>query len=158
MKTTIVYAVVAGILLAGAALLWDGGNPATTAYAQSSSEPLAPYMSHFQHYMHKMALAIDAGNQPLAEFYASKVRENVTIVEKKFPTWENLQVGALATAMLGAPLKPLEDALAKGDMAAANGAYDTLVTGCNNCHVATQRQYIKVTRVKSNPYNQSFAK
>jgi hypothetical protein len=160
MKATIAYAVAALVLLAGAAFLWQQGVSTTPApaYAQASSESLAPYMGHFQRYVHKMALAIDAGNQPLAEFYASKVRENMETVEKKFPKWENFQVGALVTAMLGAPLKPVEDALAAGDMAKAGTAYDTLVGGCNNCHVATQRQYIKVTRPKTNPYGQDFSK
>lgn len=160
MKTTLIYAVAAAALLAGAALLWDGGGPAnpSTAYAQASDEPLAPYMGHFQRYVHKMALAIDAGNQPLAQFYADKVRENMTTVETKFPKWQNFQVGSLVKAMLGAPMKPLEEAIKAGDMAKASGAYDTLIGGCNNCHVATQHQFVKVVREKGNPYFQNFSK
>jgi hypothetical protein len=160
MKATMIYALAAVALLIGAALLWQAGvttNPAP-AYAQAAGEPLAPYMGHFQRYTHKLALAIDAGNQPLAEFYAAKVRENMGVVEKKFPKWETFQVGALVTAMLGAPLKPVEDALKAGDMAKASTAYDALIGGCNNCHVATQRQFIKVTRSNKNPYEQDFSK
>jgi mono/diheme cytochrome c family protein len=139
--------------------MWGGGDSATPVFAQSGGESLAPYMNDFQRYMHKMALAIDAGNKPLAEFYAAKTRENLGLVEKKFPNWENLQIGALATAMVGAPLKPLEDAIGKGDMAAASTAYDALMNnGCNGCHVATQRPFLKVTRAKANPFNQSFSK
>lgn len=158
MKATLLYALVAMVLMTGAVFMWNGGT-ATPAFAQAGGESLSPYMNHFQRYMHKLALAIDAGNQPLAEFYAKKIGENLAVVEGKFPNWENLQVGALAKAMVGAPLTPLEAAIGKGDMAAASTAYDALMNnGCNGCHVATQRPYLKVIRTKSNPFNQSFAK
>jgi hypothetical protein len=115
-------------------------------------------MTQFQRHLHKLGLAIDATNQPLAAFYASKLKEDVEVVAKKVPTYENLQIGALSQAMLGAPLTPLETALKGTDWAAINKAYDGVLTGCNSCHIATQRQYVKVTRVKTNPYSQDFAK
>jgi hypothetical protein len=124
-----------------------------------AEEPLGPYMNDLQRYSHKLGLSIDAGNQPLAEFYSSKLTEAMGLIETKFPTWQKLQIGALMKAMLGAPLTPLGAAIGKGDMAGASSAYDALLAnGCNGCHVATQRPFIKVTRVKSNPYNQSFSK
>lgn len=156
MKTTFAYLLVAAVLIAGAAILWNTGP--SPALAQAAGEPLAPHMGDFQRYMHKLGLALDAGNQPLADFYTQKIRENMEFLEKKYPTWDNLQIGALAKAMLGAPLAPMEAALKKGDMAAANSAYDTLMSGCNNCHVATQRPFIKITRDKTNTYSQNFAK
>jgi hypothetical protein len=131
---------------------------ATAAPAQTQ-EPLASHMGDLQRYAHKLGLALDAGNQPLAEFYRSKLEETMGVVEKKYATWESLQIGSLMKAMLGAPLAPVGDALDKGDLAAASTAFDALLTnGCNGCHTATQRQFIKIKRVKSNPFDQDFAK
>jgi len=33
-----------------------------------------------------------------------------------------------------------------------------VLTGCNSCHIATQRPFVKVARVKTNPFAQDFAK
>jgi hypothetical protein len=138
-------------------MLWAGAS-VTPASAQAGGEALTPYMAQFQRHMHKLALSIDATNQPLAQFYTTKLKEDLEIVGKKVPTYDNLQVGALSKAMLGAPLTPLETALKGSDWAAINKAYDGVMTGCNSCHIATQRQFIKVTRVKTNPFSQDFAK
>jgi len=153
--TVLVAALAVGGVLLSAGPSFHAPSP---ALAQAGSGPLTPYMAHFQRHFHKLGLAIDATNQPLAAFYASKLLEDLDDVGKKMPTYDNLQIGALSKAMLGAPLTPLETALKGSDWGAINQAYDGVMTGCNNCHIATQRPFIKVARVKTNPYSQNFAK
>ncbi len=149
MKSSIIVFVVAVVLAAGLVPLM----PATA----NSGESLTPYMSQFQRYSHKLGLSIDAKNKELSGFYLLKIKETMGEVETRFPTWEKLQVGALVKAMLGATSGQVEGAVAKGDWAAASTAYDAmLANGCNGCHVATQRTYIKIIRTKSNPFSQTF--
>ncbi len=58
--------------------------------------------------------------------------------------------------MLRPSLAPAAVAIEGGDMAAASTAYEGVIAACNGCHVATQRTFIKLVRVKTNPFAQSF--
>ncbi len=120
-------------------------------------EELAHYMTHVQRHSHKLGLAIQAKNKPLADFYATELAETFELVQKKFPTYEGFQIAALSKAMMD-PAKPaLTKALAAADWPTASIAYDKYVAACNSCHVAVKHEFVKITAPSSNPFNQSFA-
>lgn len=122
-----------------------------------AGEELAPYMSTQQRHMHKLGLAIQSKNKPLAQFYLKEIEEGFEVVEKKFPTYETFQIAALVKAMFD-PAKPaLAKALGASDWPGATVAYSGLVTACNTCHVAVTHDYIKIAVPTSNPFNQTFS-
>jgi len=141
-----------------ATLLWVG-NPVRDARADTTpaGEELAPYMANQHRHVHKLGLAIQNKNQPLASFYFTELEEGFEMIEKKFPSYDNYQIAALVKAMMN-PAKPaLQSALAKSDWVGATNAYASFVTACNTCHVAVKKEFVKVTVPTSNPFNQSFA-
>jgi len=122
----------------------------------ASGQELSMYMSQMQRLTHKLGLAIDAGNKDLATFYLGEMGETADVMERTFPEYDNFQIGALIKAMLRPSLAPAAVAIEGGDMAAASTAYEGVITACNSCHIATQRTFVKIIRVKTNPFSQSF--
>jgi hypothetical protein len=122
-----------------------------------AGDELAPYMSDQHRFAHKLGLAIQNKNQPLARFYLEEIEEGFEVIEKKFPTYDKFQIAALAKAMID-PAKPaLRKALEKPDWPAATAAYSNLLNACNTCHTAVTREYVKITVPTGNPFNQSFS-
>jgi len=156
MKSSIMVAVVLAFI--GAVVVLNIGVSTTPVNADTKTpEELSMHMDHLRRQAHKLGLAIDAKNQPLAAYYMSEIEQQVVRIQNKFPTYDGIQVAALAKAMLDPYTAPLNKAVGAGDWAAAGPAYEKLITaGCNGCHTATQRQFIKVTVDKKNGYNQSF--
>lgn len=156
MKTLLVALTIIAIITLALIPLWFG--PATDVHADVvKGEELSVYMDHMRRQTHKLELSIDAKNKDLATFYAREVGETVELIKTKFPEYDGLQIAALANAMIPPYLGPLSTAIDGGDWAGAGTAFNNLLTGgCNGCHTATQRAYIKIVSNKTNPYNQSF--
>jgi len=151
-----------GLALSMAANIWLATallHSTSIAHADvtPAGEELAVYMSHAQRHAHKLGLSIQNKNKPLADFYFTELGETFELIEKKFPQYENMQIAALAKAMLD-PAKPaLYKALTTGDWPNASIAYDKYLAACNTCHVATQHPFVKIVAPTGNPFNQSFA-
>ena len=118
---------------------------------------LSLYMAHQQELAHKLGLAIQNKNKPLADFYVEEVDEGFEIIQGKFPQYDGVQVAALSKAMIDPAMAPLKKAVGGADWAAATKAFSTLVTSCNNCHIAAKHEFVKITVPTGNPFNQSFA-
>lgn len=146
------------LILIAAAVFLNVGMEATPANADTkTAEELSLHMDHLRRQTHKLGLAIGAKNKPLAAYYVTEISEQVTRIQAKFPTYDGLQIAALAKAMLDPYMGPLKTAVDAGNWAAAGPAYDKLITvGCNGCHTATQRPFIKITTNSTNSYNQDF--
>ena len=153
MKTVIVGVV--GVLLLGSLLFLQWGVPARAD--SDTQESLSMYMGNLQRHVHKLGLAIDNQNYDLASFYVEAVGELVKYISGSFPQYKGIQVGALMPAMLTPYMDKLSKSIEAKDWKAANPAYDTLLSaGCNGCHTATQHQFVKIVRVKTNPFPQQF--
>jgi len=153
----IAVVLVASIAVTLALLLGPSLSPTPAAADPTAAgDELSMYMSHMQRLIHKLGLAIDAGNKDLATFYLGEVGETADLIEQKFPEYDKFQIAALVKAMLRPSLAPATMAIESGDMAKASTAYEGVITACNSCHVATQRGFLKVARVKTNPFAQSF--
>jgi hypothetical protein len=156
-KKLVILTIAASAAL-NAVLLWHAFD-STPARADitAQGEELSVYMGRLQRHTHKLGLSIDAGNQELAKFYMTEIGETVDMITKRFPDYNKLQIAALTTAMLAPFTGPLKTAV-ETNFAGASAAYDKFIAGCNGCHAATQRQYVKITRSKTNPYPQDFSK
>ncbi len=158
MKRIAIFSVLALSIGLGTLMFTTNMN-APLAGVTAAGDELSVHMGRLQRHMHKLGLSIDAGNKDLAAFYAKEVGETATDIQKKFKAeYDGFQVGTLLGAMLTPTLAPVAQAISGGDMAGASKKYDLVVASCNNCHLATQRAYLKVVRSKSNPYNQDFSK
>jgi hypothetical protein len=119
---------------------------------------LSPYMATMQQQAHKLGLAIQAQNQPLAGFYAEELGETIEIIEKTFPLYDDVMIAELAGAMFEPSLPPLVKAIASSQWPAATAAYEGLISACNDCHGAANHEFIEVVTPAGNPFNQSFSK
>ncbi len=139
-------------------LLWHGTSVRDTrADVGPGGEELMPYMETMQHLSHKLGLAIQARNQPLAAFYLEEIEETTEIIQKKFPTYDTHDIGELAGAMLIPSIEPLEKSIGAGSWVVAGAGYTKLINSCNDCHAATDHEYVKITSPTANPFNQSFS-
>jgi len=123
----------------------------------TAGDDLSPYMALMQHHAHKLGLALQAKNQPLASFYMEEVEETAETIQKKFPTYDKIAVGPLMNAMLVPSIAPLEKSIKASNWAISTAGYTKLIDSCNACHTAAQHGFVKITAPTQNPFNQSFS-
>jgi hypothetical protein len=138
--------------------LAGGGRPVRESHADAGAgEELVPYMEILQHLSHKLGLAIQAKNEPLASFYVEEVEETIEIIRKKFPVYDDMQIASLAGAMMVPQIEPLEISLKAKNWVTTNASYTKLIDSCNSCHAATAHKFVVITAPTTNPFNQTFA-
>ena len=121
----------------------------------AESPKLINLMGNMQRFAHKLQLSLEAGNGPLADFYAHELGAAVAQVGQ-VESYGDYPVGRLTTSTLSPLLKTLIAGLDAGDVARANQAFDALLDGCNRCHAMTEHDYIRLQRNAANPYLQDF--
>lgn len=116
---------------------------------------LVENMGQLQYFTHKMTLAIDAGNQPLADFYAHELEEYLedTLTVKSY---HDKPIGTPAKAMLVPAFENVEKDIKAGNLKQASDKLDTMINACNACHNATGFGFIAIERRSDNPYMQKF--
>jgi hypothetical protein len=120
---------------------------------------LALLMGDLQRLTHKMALSAYEGNTALAAFYMHESIEQLKAIQEYVPEYEGQPV-AMLIDRLGLPAyEQFKDALAMSppDKDRLLAGLDLVIQSCNQCHVTTKHQVIKIIRgTEVNPYNQSF--
>lgn len=116
---------------------------------------LVENMGHLQYFTHKMTLAIDGNNQPLADFYAHELEEYLEDT-LKVESYHDKPIGNLAKAMLVPAFENLEKDIKSGNLKQASGKLDTMINACNACHNATGYNFITIERRTDNPFMQRF--
>lgn len=137
--------------------LWSGVWVRETRADASKTEELVPYMELFAHLTHKLGLAIQAKNEPLASFYLEEIEATAGIVKRKFPAYDNMEIASLVNAMLIPSLDPLKKSIKSKNWVIISAGYNKLVDSCNDCHGATDHEFIQITPATNNPFNQSFS-
>lgn len=130
---------------------------------QGMGEPevaeLAEPMGTMQYYTHKFALAVDAENQELAQFYFHEIRALSDEIKENIPGYEGYDIARFMTLFLDPVIPPVESALANTDWNETRRQVQELVNACNTCHNATAHGFVEVTAgFDQNPYNQDFSK
>lgn len=116
---------------------------------------LVENMGHLQYFTHKMTLAIDANNQPLADFYAHELEEYLEDT-LKVESYHDKPIGKLAKAMLVPAFENVEKDIKADNLKQASGKIDAMINACNACHNATGHGFIAIERRSENPYMQKF--
>ncbi len=129
------------------------GSIGNAAAAGKGDVAFVQLMVNMQYFTHKLGLAIDAGNYPLAGFYVHEVEETLETLES-VEQYQGYPIGSIARSKLAQPFERLEQAIKQKQD--ASSAYDALIDGCNKCHDATGREYLRIVRNPNNHYMQSF--
>ncbi|MDP2497037.1 MAG: hypothetical protein Q8W44_03495 [Candidatus Palauibacterales bacterium] len=133
----------------------DSGQPSEDAAAEEAE--LARYMANLQRWTHKAALALEARNVELADFYLHEVEETVGTVQEEAPEYEGYPVGELTGELLVPAVDSLDTALDRGDWPAVARRVEALQQACNDCHEATDHGFVRIDlRDLPNPYAQRF--
>ena len=141
-------------------VLFAGGAPVRESRADVTggvTEELVPYMEIMQHLSHKLGLSIQAKNEPLASFYLEEINETVALIRKKFPVYDKQEIASLAGAMFVPQIEPLRKAVKAKNWVITNAGYTKMIDSCNDCHAATDHEFIQITAPTTNPFNQSFS-
>ena len=134
------------------------------ASQSSAEEPehghgeLAQHMAHLQRWTHKTALALDARNPELTEFYLHEMEESIETIQTEVSTYEGYEIGALTETMLVPSVDGLDEAVEARDWAAVDARVDEVETSCNQCHAATDHGFVQIDLQEvPNPYAQDFS-
>ncbi|MEM7282577.1 MAG: hypothetical protein AAF438_13220 [Pseudomonadota bacterium] len=153
MSKNVVIFVLIGLLAVSQFFLWRATG--STATSEPEAEPeLAAYMGDMQRYLHKLQLAIRAGNVEVAKFYLHELEEVSGEVIDNVGTYEGYAIGSLTQQMLMPEIERLEGSIQSGDEAI--DSVDRMMGVCNACHVATDHDFIVIDWPRENPYNQRF--
>jgi len=133
----------------------------TAAAPTNADEPgLAILMERIQTYTHKLQLSIEAGNAQLADFYLHELEETSEYVVEEIESYDGHAVGPLMASMLLPALERLEKPLKSGApdaWPAVEQRFGEVIRACNDCHVATDHGYVRITPAASNPFPQDFS-
>lgn len=138
-------------------VLWHGAAVRDSHADQGAPEELAPHMAMMQHLTHKLGLALQAKNQPLAAFYLKEVKETSDVIKKKFPIYDKFEIARLTDVMFVPSIEPLEKSINAKSWAVATAGYTKLVDSCNGCHAASAHGFVKITAPTANPFTQTFS-
>lgn len=142
-------------LVAMASLCLGLGLAACNGAIVDEPPDLIENMKNMQYFTHKLALSVDARNQSLADFYAHELEESIEAAET-IPSYHDQPIGELVSGMLVPAFESLEEAIKTGDWMQADARLDQMITHCNACHTTTGHEKIRIKRVESNPFMQSF--
>lgn len=114
-------------------------------------------MTTLQHWSHKTALALEARNAALADFYLHEMEETIETLQEEAPTYEGHAVGDLTEKMLVPSVEALDGALDDRAWPTVDKRVQALARACNQCHAATGYGFIRVDlQDVPNPYAQAF--
>ena len=117
---------------------------------------IAPYMGELQRFSQKLGFAMKAHNKPLSDFYLQEVSEVLDHL-KTVKEHDGFPIGETVVKIMDPIMGDLKTALEKDRWQDALTYYPGLIEGCNNCHAATEHEYIQITPAEGKPpFNQKF--
>ena len=137
----------------------ENSSDSMVAKNEEEDEPeLASLMGELQRQTHKAGLAIENQNEELSKFYLHEVREMMEVIQAKVPHHDGLEISNLIKTILEPSADQLAEAIEKRDWEASRTKFLNLTNSCNQCHIVTKHEYIKISSDFKNPYLQEFAK
>lgn len=128
---------------------------ASQTIASGDDDPgLATLMGRLQVYVQKLDLSVQNNNTQLIGFYLHELEESAEEIQEDIASYDGFPVGQLTGSKLMPHIEALEHAVEND--ADIELEMQALIDSCNECHEATDHGYIKINRMTSNPFNQSF--
>ena len=116
---------------------------AETTAAEREAALLAHMIAN-QRYVEKAWLAGEAGNWPLATFYAHELEETAERIVDGGHVDDGVDVSAIAAEVALPRAQALHAAAEAGDAARFEVAYGLLIDGCNSCHKRSGHRFIAI--------------
>ena len=136
----------------------DGRRAEAAARIQDSEGALMASMIQNQRYAEKAWLAAQAGNWPLATFYAHELEETAERIVNGGHVDDGVDISAIAAEVAMPRAEALHAAAESGDAARFEVAYGTLIDGCNTCHKRSGHRFIAIQTPAAGAYpSQDFA-
>jgi hypothetical protein len=146
----IVFAVIAvafSVMLASA-------EPAKDRYAPGLGE----FMAATQVRHAKLWFAGKNENWPLAAWEVDEIREGLEDAAKFHASHDGIPVAEMIKTIIDPRLEKLDRAIAAKSGTQFIAAFDDLTDGCNSCHAAANKPFIRIQRPTVPPFsNQNFA-
>lgn len=118
---------------------------------------LSTFMATYERFLTKLALAGQAQNWPLAEFYHEELEETAEQLEKLNITDDGIPVSTMMRPNLIEPLEAVKKAIEAQDPKAFEQSFKVVVQSCNTCHKAAGKPYIQFRMPEStHPPQQVF--
>lgn len=117
---------------------------ALVAAKEAREERLLLHMAFFQRYAEKLALANEAGNAPLATFYAEEIEETAERLMYGGHADDGVDLSAIAAEVAVPRAERLVAAARSGDRARTEAALAQMLDGCTACHRRSGHRWIVV--------------
>jgi hypothetical protein len=145
--------VIAAIIICASAMLAD---------AQPAKEPYEPGLGEFmtatQLRHAKLWFAGKNNNWALAGYEIDEVKEGLEDAAKLHSTFDGVPVAEMIKTIIDPRIERLEKAIDAKNSSQFVAAFDELTNGCNSCHAAAGKPFIRIQRPSEPPLsNQSFA-
>lgn len=135
----------------------SGSGNSNSQRATTEVPELADAMGVLQQYTHKFALAVEAENQELANFYFHEIEASIEGIKEEIPTYGGHDIRRFMSLFIDPTIEPAEEALQTQDWEDLREKTITMISACNSCHNATGYGFIQVTPgFDNNPFNQEF--
>jgi hypothetical protein len=120
-------------------------------------EDLADIMHVTQLRHLKLSYAGSVRNWDLAEYEARQMGKSFRRAAQFYPVVENVPLASLIAEISEPALADVEKAIKERDSAAFFKSFKRLTAGCNSCHQATGRGFIRIRAPTASPFsNQVF--
>jgi hypothetical protein len=132
------------------------------ASAQSAKEPYEPGLGEFmtatQIRHAKLWFAGRQKNWDLAAYEIDEIKEGLEDARRLHPTFDGIPVAEMMKTIIDPRIAELEKATGSKNNDRFAIAFDELTSGCNSCHAAANKQFIRIQRPIEPPLtNQNFA-
>jgi hypothetical protein len=133
-----------------------------SAAAQQAKKPYEPGLGEFmtatQLRHAKLWFAVQRGNWDLAAFEVDEIKEGLQDAAGLFPTFEGIPVAQMIKTIIDPGIEALDEAVKEKSNVKFIVAFDQLTNGCNSCHAAANKPFIRIQRPTAPPLtNQNFA-
>jgi hypothetical protein len=130
--------------------------------AQPAKGPFEPGLGEFmtatQLRHAKLWFAGKENNWDLAAYEIDEIKEGLEGAARLFPTFEGIPVADMIKTIIDPRIDKLEVAVRAKSSAKFTVAFDELTSGCNSCHAAANKPFIRIQRPIAPPLtNQNFA-
>ncbi len=135
----------------------DRSSERTVEEQETEHAELAQHMARLQRWTHKTALAVQAQNPELSEFYLHEMEESIETIRTEVPQYEGHEIGSLMSDQLGPSVEALDQAVESRDWSAIEARLQDLERSCNQCHDSTEHGFVRIDLEDvPNPYTQDF--
>ncbi len=145
--------IVLGVIVVAASAMLARAEPAKDSYVPGLGE----FMTATQLRHAKLWFAGKTGNWGLAAYEVDEIKEGLEDASKLHATFEGIPVADMVKTIIDPRLDKLEKAIAAKSSTQFVAAFDDLTDGCNSCHAAAGKPFIRIQRPTAPPLsNQDF--